>query len=98
MKKSYLAILAVIAVAAVALFFWFSNPLGSILKATIEKFGPEMTQATVRVSKVDISPTTGQGGLSGLLLGNPRGFKTGYALRIQPVDATSWLNRSAGVS
>ena len=86
MKKSYLAIFFVIVVVAVALFFWFSNPLGSILKAAIEKFGPEMTQATVRVGKVNISPTTGQGGLSGLLVGNPNGFKTDYALKADNIE------------
>lgn len=86
MKKSYIAMLAVILAAAVALFFWFSNPLGSILKAAIEKLGPEMTRATVRVSKVSISPTTGQGALSGLLLGNPKGFKADYALRADNIE------------
>lgn len=86
MKKSYIAMLAVILVAAIALFFWLSNPLGSILKAAIEKLGPEMTQAAVRVSKVSISPTTGQGALSGLLVGNPKGFKTDYALRADNIE------------
>lgn len=99
MKKFYIAILAVILIAAVALFFWFSNPLGPILKAAIEKLGPEMTQAMVRVSKVSISPTTGQGALSGLLLGNPKGFKADYALRADNIEVEiAMLPVSPGMS
>lgn len=86
MKKSYIAILGILVIAGVAAYFWFSNPLGSILKAAIEKFGPEMTQTTVRVGKVNISPTTGQGSLSGLLVGNPKGFKTDYALKADNIE------------
>lgn len=85
MKKSYIAIFGVLVIAGVTAYFWFSNPLGSILKAAIEKFGPEMTQAAVRVGKVNISPTTGHGSLTGLLVGNPKGFKTDYTLKADNV-------------
>lgn len=85
MKKSYLAILAGLVVAAIALFFLLSNPMGRLVKLVIEKFGPEMTQATVRVNKVRIS-TDGKGTLSGMLLGNPKGFKTDFALKADTVE------------
>jgi len=52
----------------------------------IEEFGPEMTQAAVKVSKVEISATDGRGALSGLVLGNPRGFKSDYALKAGTVE------------
>lgn len=85
MKKAIIALLAV-AVVAATVTLWFSNPLDSLLKATIEKFGSEMTQATVRVSKVHISPTDGQGALSGLSLGNPNGFKTDHAFKAEHIE------------
>lgn len=85
MKKT-LAIVAVLAVAAVAAYFMLQNPLGRLVKLAIEEFGPEMTQATVKVSKVEISATDGRGALSGLFLGNPRGFKSDHALKAGTVQ------------
>lgn len=85
MKKAIIGLLA-IAVVAATVTLWFSNPLDSLLKAAIEKFGSEMTGATVRVSKVHISPTDGQGALSGLVLGNPGGFKTDHAFKAGHIE------------
>ena len=86
MKKPYLIILAALAVAAVALFFLFNNPLGRLVKLAVEEFGPRMTQADVRVGEVKISAGDGQGAISGLLLGNPKGFKTDYALKADKIE------------
>jgi len=80
MKKT-LGILAVLIVVAVIAFFSISNPLGRLVKLAIENFGHDMMQAEVRVNSVDISTTDGMGRLSGLKLGNPKGFKTDYALK-----------------
>ena len=85
MKKVYLLIIAGLAIVAIALFFLFSNPVGRLVKLVVEKFGPEMTQAVVRVSKVNIS-TDGKGTLNGMLLGNPKGFKTDFALKADTVE------------
>jgi len=84
--KKILAIVAVLVIAAIAAYFVLQNPLGRLVKLAIEEFGPEMTQATVKVSKVEISATDGRGALSGLLLGNPRGFKSDYALKAGTVE------------
>src|SRR5512146_395598 len=85
MKKAIIGLLA-IAVVAATVTLWFSNPLDSLLKAAIEKFGSEMTGATVRASKVHISPTDGQGALSGLVLVNPGGFKTDHAFKAGHIE------------
>lgn len=85
MKKVIIALLTV-AVISATITLWFSNPLDSLLKAAIEKFGSEMTAATVRVGKVHISPTDGKGELSGLSLGNPKGFKTGHAFKAGRIE------------
>lgn len=86
MKKSHIAALFLLVVAALAAYFWFNNPLGALIKAGIETFGPDLTQAQVRVSKVTLSPTDGRGALSGLLLGNPKGFKTPHALKANRIE------------
>lgn len=81
MKKYHIAILLLLVAIAASLFFAFTNPMGRLVKLAVEKFGPEMTQATVRVSRVEIVTADGKGKLSGLVLGNPKGFKTDYALK-----------------
>jgi len=86
MKKSHLFILAALAVAVIALFFLFTNPMGRLIKLAIEEFGPKMTQADVRVNNISISATDGQGIISGMLLGNPKGFKTEYALKAGKIE------------
>lgn len=84
MKKA-LAIVAVLAAVAIAAYFVLQNPLGRLVKLAIEEFVPEMTQAAVRISKVEIS-TDGRGALVGLVLGNPKGFKSDYALKAGVID------------
>ena len=83
MKK--LLILVVLLVAGGAAFFLLNNPLGRLVKLAVEEFGPMMTQAEVRVDNIKISATDGQGAISGLLLGNPKGFKTEYALKANKI-------------
>lgn len=84
--KKLLAIVAVLVIAAVAAYFMLQNPLGRLVKMAVEEFGPEMTQAAVKVSRVEISATDGRGALSGLFLGNPKGFKSDYALKAGTVE------------
>ncbi|OGS93244.1 MAG: hypothetical protein A2061_02265 [Gallionellales bacterium GWA2_59_43] len=86
MKKSHIALLALLAVAAITTWLWFNNPLNALVKAAIENFGSEMTQTKVSVSKVDLSPTDGKGELSGLSLDNPKGFKTPHAFRADRIE------------
>lgn len=81
MRKFRVLIVGTLIIVAIGMFFKFSNPLGMVVKTAIEGFGSEMTQATVRVSKVTLSPVSGQGSLTGLYLGNPKGFKTDYAMK-----------------
>ncbi len=84
--KKLLAIVAVLVITAIAAYFMLQNPLGRLVKIAVEEFGPEMTQATVKVSKVEISATDGRGALSRLFLGNPKGFKSDYALKAGTVE------------
>jgi uncharacterized protein involved in outer membrane biogenesis len=80
MKKWLFLVVALLA-AGVTIFFLSGNPLGHLVKVAIEEFGPKMTQALVSVSKVSISATDGEGSISSLKIGNPKGFKTSYALK-----------------
>ncbi|MEW6134014.1 MAG: AsmA family protein [Pseudomonadota bacterium] len=87
MKKLQIVFLAfILLVAAVVLYVWLANPLNALVKTAIEKYGSEMTQATVTVGSVDLSPTDGKGVLSGLALGNPKGFKSPHALKAGRIE------------
>lgn len=86
--KKFIAVLGLTAVAAIAAWLWFGNPLNTLVKVAIEKFGSEMIQAQVAVSKVDLSATDGRGALSGLSVGNPAGFESSHAFRAGKIELT----------
>lgn len=55
------------------------------IKAVIETVGPELTKSTVTLNDVDLSLTSGEGRLTGLVIGNPAGFKTPHAFSLGEV-------------
>lgn len=80
-KKLGIGIGVLVVIIVVAVFFIYSS-LDSIIEKAIEKYGSEITQTTVSLDGVKISPTSGQGALMDLQIGNPRGFSSDYAFRI----------------
>lgn len=80
MKKVLLGGLAAVVVVAVAAGVFLYSSIDSLVKAAIEDYVPDITQTTVKVGGVKLAPTDGVGKLSGLVLGNPKGFKTPHAL------------------
>lgn len=76
--------IGVVVIIGVAVFVFSS--LDSLVKAAVEKFGSEATGAKVTLNAVKISPTAGKGMIAGLTLGNPKGFKTGYAVKVGKAD------------
>ena len=66
--------------------YWLTDNLDEIVADAITHHGSAMTQARVGVEKVEIVPTNGKGVISGLLIGNPKGFKTPYALRVSSIS------------
>ncbi|MBN2332280.1 MAG: hypothetical protein JXO49_01145 [Deltaproteobacteria bacterium] len=81
MKKIAIGLGAIVVVIIVALFFVYRS-LDTIIEKAIEKYGSEITQTTVSLDGVEISPTSGQGALLALNIGNPRGFATDSAFRL----------------
>ncbi len=53
--------------------------LGSIVKAGVNNFGPKLTQTKVELASANLSPLSGSGTLSGLSVGNPKGWSDGQA-------------------
>tara|TARA_R110001592_G_scaffold320639_1_gene598677 strand:+ start:27644 stop:28390 length:747 start_codon:yes stop_codon:yes gene_type:complete len=52
------------------------------IKAAVETLGPELTQSSVTLKDVELSLTSGEGSLKGLVVGNPVGFKTPNAFSL----------------
>lgn len=85
-KKKLLIWVALLAVSLVGAVMILQNPLGKLAKLAIEEFGPALTQGKVTVGKVKISAADGQGRITNLFVGNPKGFKTDYALKAGLID------------
>ena len=74
-------IVAVVAVAVIVVFFHS----GDVIKAAVEEMGPKLTKAEVKLDKADLSITSGEAALSGLLIGNPSGFTTPHAFKLDNI-------------
>lgn len=80
-RKLIIAFVALIVVLIVVSFF----TLNALVKKGVETFVPKMTQSPVTVESVKLSPFTGKGEISGLVIGNPEGFETDEAFRLGSV-------------
>ena len=75
-------VLAVIVIAIVAVFVYVYSNLDSIVKDAVETYGPKYTGVSLELAKVELSPENGEGKLSGLIVGNPPGYKTDAAFKL----------------
>jgi hypothetical protein len=92
MKKIIFSLLAIIVVAiAVGIIYVFSN-FDAIVKAAIEKYGSEATQTAVKVEKVRIKLTEGEGAIYGLTIANPGGFALPRAVSLGEISLGINLN------
>jgi len=56
--------------------------LGGIVKSGVNKFGPRITQTKVHLEGASLSPLTGTGTLTGLVIGNPQGWTEADAFKL----------------
>jgi uncharacterized protein involved in outer membrane biogenesis len=69
-------VIVILAVLAVSLF------LDRAVKAGVETVGSKVTGVDVKLQSVGLSLLSGSGGLKGLVVGNPPGFKTPWAINV----------------
>ena len=81
MKK----ILLILAVLALGAYFVLAFFLGSIVKTGVNRFGPKFTQTKVELAGAVLSPLSGSGTLSGLTVGNPKGWTETDAFKLGKV-------------
>jgi uncharacterized protein involved in outer membrane biogenesis len=79
-------ILAVVVVAIVGVVVFIYSNLDSIVKDAVEEYGPQFTGVSVKLAKVELSPENGQGKLTGLTVGNPKGYKTPSAFQLGSIS------------
>lgn len=75
-KKIILIGLILVVVLGIAAVVLIGMSFDKIVKAGIETVAPTITQTTVRVDSVKLSPLSGAASISGLVVGNPNGFKS----------------------
>lgn len=91
MKRIAIGLIALTAIAAVAGVIYLYSSLGSIITRIITTVGSEMVQAKVELKGTDIDIENGTGALRGLVVGNPEGFKTEFAFRMDKIKlALDW--------
>ncbi|MBM3875376.1 MAG: hypothetical protein FJ386_01470 [Verrucomicrobia bacterium] len=62
--------------------------LDGAVKKGVETFGPKIARVDVKLAGVSLSPMSGSGKLTGLVIGNPEGFKTPHAIAVGEVEVT----------
>lgn len=85
MKKIGIALLVLVAVIGSAAY-WLRGNMDGLIKDAIEKYGSEMTKASVRVASVEIKAADGRGVIRGLTVGNPAGFTAPHAFKVAEIE------------
>jgi hypothetical protein len=85
-KKIWIISGMVVLAAVIAGLIILFTSLDYIIKTAIEKYGPRFTQTAVKVGSVKLKFTDGECKINRFLLGNPKGFKTDYAFKVDTID------------
>jgi uncharacterized protein involved in outer membrane biogenesis len=82
MKKILVRVVVGLLVLIVLAFVLITLFLDSGIKRGVEIVGPRLTKTQVKLNSVSLSLFTGSGKISGLLLGNPEGYRTPSAIQV----------------
>ncbi len=88
MKRGLIIGGAVVVAAVVGLVVFVFSSLDSLIKAGVETYGTEITQAKVTLETVELDITSGRGAMAGLVVGNPKGFQTPSAFKLGRISIT----------
>lgn len=82
MKRVVWGLLLVLLIGIAALSWWIHTSLDAKLADALRTLGPQITGVAVKVDRVSLDPAQGVLTITGLELGNPKGFKTERALAL----------------
>ena len=74
MNSKLIKIAAVVVVVGIVGYFALRFSIGSAVTVGVNSVGPKITQTRVELAGATISPLTGSGTLTGLFVGNPKGW------------------------
>jgi len=77
-----LGIAALLILALGGAAWWLYASRDALLKRAIERYGPELTGVSVKVRSVKLEPIDGRGSISGVEVGNPRGFSAPHSVTL----------------
>lgn len=92
MKKILIGLVVVIVIIIAGAVYLFGQ-LDSLVAGAIEKYGSQVTQTNVAVSGVNLELAEGKGSIQGLQVGNPKGFDTDYAFRLNEISMSLDVQR-----
>ena len=87
MKKIFIGFLVIFLV-IISVALYGASKSGTIIRQAVEDFAPEVTGAPVSLANVNVSLLGGTAGLSDLRVGNPKGFKSDYAFKVDNMAVT----------
>ena len=82
MKKILIGVVALVLVVVIAIVVGVALFLDSGIKRGVETLGPQLTKVDVKLDGVSVSLLSGSGKIKGLLVGNPTGYQTPHAIRV----------------
>jgi len=82
MKKLLIRITLVVVVLGVIAVVAIGLSLNGAIKKGVETFGPQIAKVPVTLDGVSLSLFSGSGGIKGLVIGNPEGYKTPHAMSV----------------
>ncbi len=98
MKKILISLVALILLITSGTLGYFYLSLSGFVKKQVETVGPRITRTSVSLDSAILSPFSGSGKLTGLIIGNPEGFTHSAALKAPgisiSVDKKSLLSRT----
>ena len=82
MKKLLIRIVIVVTILAIVGVVAIGLSLNGAIKKGVETFGPQVAKVPVTLEGVNLSLLSGSGGIKGLVIGNPEGYKTPHAMSL----------------
>ena len=82
MKKILIGMVALVVVAAAAICVSAALFLDSGIKRSVETLGPQLAKVDVKLDGVSVSLLSGTAKIRGLVVGNPAGYQTPHAIRV----------------
>jgi hypothetical protein len=86
MKKILMTIGIIVVVLILALTVGVTLFIGPIIKTGVETIGPKITLVSVKLDAVDVSLLSGRAAIKGLVVGNPEGFTTPDAIKLDRAE------------